>query len=84
MNSMSSIEMKERIITLIEQHNGNDAWLARVYEILSGENDANLDEWEPMSPAQVARLEESRKQHREGKVVSQQEVVERSSKWQLK
>jgi hypothetical protein len=78
---MSNIEMKEKILFLIEQHSGDDVWLARVYEILSGEDVSINEEWVELTQEQETRLEESRKQHRDGKVLSQQEILERLSKW---
>jgi hypothetical protein len=83
---MSKIELRDKIFLLIDQHSENERWLLRLYGLLAEMEIETEDvgDWEELSPGQEVRLEESRKQHREGKVISHQQVIERSSKWHSK
>jgi hypothetical protein len=57
---MSAIEMKERLHAIIDSHAGNEAWLARIFEILeSAEPVSNDNWWAELSDEQKKRIDES-------------------------
>jgi predicted transcriptional regulator len=73
---MSRLELKSKIFSIVERHSADDAWLARIYEILaSGEKTGN-NWWKELSSAQQHRIDESMAAANRGEVISNDEVLD--------
>jgi hypothetical protein len=74
---MSATEMKERLHAIIDSHAENEAWLARIFEILdSAEPVSNDNWWAALSDEQKKRIDASMLAADAGELISNEDVLD--------
>ena len=72
---MSAIEMKERLHAIIDSHSENEAWLARIFEILESAEPVSKDNWwAALTNEQRKRIDASMLAAEAGEFVSNEDV----------
>ena len=74
---MSAIKMKDRLHAIIDRHAENEAWLARIFEILeSAEPVSNDNWWAHLTDEQKRRIDASILAADAGEFVSNEDVLD--------
>ncbi len=74
---MSSKELKDKIYSIIERHETNDAWLASVFHLLeNAARDANQNWWTELSTLEQQQLDQSIAAAQRGEYISNAEVLD--------